>query len=179
MIFIPYSKVVYISEYSTEEVRRLLSEKFSIALKSDESDENNGWLDYMFMAYEGTIGDCDFEIIERKMGNDVFTLSIIGTIEVNSNKTVLKAKIIFNHNYWFGLLIIFLITGSLATGVYIASRIIGELNTGFWSLLNFNLFAYSVSLIAYHIKRIRMNYTIVNLLNATKLKCLRNSKLYK
>jgi hypothetical protein len=82
---------------------------------------------------------------------------------------MIETKIIFNSNYWLSFLVIFLITGALATGIYFASILTGKLNPAIWNLLEINLIVYFGSLVFYHIKKFRINGLLITLLKAKKV----------
>ena len=86
-----------------------------------------------------------------------------------TESTKIMTKVVFNYTAWILLSIFATVTLSLATGIYMFSRITGELNPAFWGLLKFNLFVYCIYLIAYHFKKFRNNRFFKVMLNAEKL----------
>lgn len=82
-------------------------------------------------------------------------MKINGQLLQETEYTKIMTKVIFNYSAWILLTIFALITLSLAAGIYLFSRITGELNPAFWGLLKFNLFIYVIYLIAYHFKKFR------------------------
>ncbi len=169
MILIPYSKVNFETKHSKEETKRLLSAKFGIEMQSDSSNGIKNYFKNMLKGYKGVIGESNFEIIQKKVGQDIFTLSVIGKIKSDNESTKIETKIIFNSSFWTSFIFIAMITGALATGIYLSSRLSGELNPAFWSLLEINLIVYVGSLIFYQIKKYKMNGLLMNLLNAKKV----------
>ena len=169
MILIPFSKINFKTDYSIDKVKRLLSEKFGIDIQSDKSNQVRNSFKNMIKGYKGEIGENNFEIIQKKLGKDPFKIAVTGQFESDSDSTNIQMKIMLNSNFWMSFVIFGMITGSLAGGIYLFSRISGELNPAFWSLVGMNLMFYLGALIFYQIRKFEMNRLLTKLLDAKKV----------
>lgn len=146
MILIPYSKVNYRTEHSIEETKQILLDKF----KSEIVGNN-------------------FEIIEDRIGQHGWTMNISGQIFQEQDHTKIMSKVTFNYSAWILFFLIAILTLGLAAGIFIYSRISGELDPRFWNLLEFNLFVYFLYLVVYQIKKYRIDKHFIRILSAVKI----------
>jgi hypothetical protein len=165
MILIPYSKVNYTAKHSIEEIKLIISEKTGIKLEYDNSKRKK----YFFGKYKGEIVGDNFEIIERQIGQDVWTLKIYGQLLQENDFTRIITKVVFNYSAWILFFIIGLFTFGLAGGIYLFSTISGALNPIIWDILKTNLIFYFIYLTAYHFKKFRHDRFLRKILSAERI----------
>ncbi len=166
MILIPYSKTSYRTNHSIDAIKDLLVENAGINTGNDNSIINKN----LFSRYKGEISGNDFKIIEKQIGKDIWTLRIKGQLKSEKEKTNVTTVVILNYTSWILFLIISLFNLGLITGIFIYSRISGELNPIVWDLLLGNLFFYIIYLTVYHLKKYRNDKFLRKILDAEKIK---------
>ena len=138
MILIPFCKVNLISTLSESEIKEILSEKFRIEINEDNEKENSKKRGYtIFKKYKGQIKNETFEIAERMSGQDIWTLNIKGKLKSDSNSTIITCVITLNYTTWIYLILFALVALSLGLGIFLFSKISGELNPAFWTTIYF------------------------------------------
>lgn len=166
MILIPYSKINYRTKHSIEETKRLISKETGIQIDTDKPKGESNF----FRKHKGKIVGDTFELIEKKIGKDVWTLKVNGQLLHENESTKILTKVVFNYTAWIFFIVIATITLSLAAGIYLFSKLSGELNPAFWGLLKFNLFVYVIYVIAFHFKKYRNDKFLTRILSAEKIK---------
>ena len=146
MILIPYSKVNYRTEHSIEETKEILLDK-----------------------YEVEIVDNKFKIVESRIGQHGWILNVTGQLLDEQEYTKIMTKVTFHYSAWILFFLIAVFTLGLAGGIYIYSRISGELDSRFWNLLEFNLFVYFLYLVVYQTKKYIINKYFIRILSAVKI----------
>ena len=152
MILIPYSKNSYRTSHSINETKGLLVEYTGIKMDNDNSKTNKN----LFAKYKGEIIGNDFEIIEKQTGKDIWVLRIKGQLLSKNEETNIRTIVILNYTSWILFLIISFVNLGLMAGIYLYSKISGELNPVIWDLLMANLFFYGIYLAAYHLRTTEM-----------------------
>ena len=152
MILIPYSKVIMRSDFSSEKIKNIISEKYAIQINEEEDnvEEKNNSTD-----------NEEFEIIRKASGKDIWSIKLKGKLKKENKSTIIETHISLYYTTWIHITTFLLITSSISAGIYLVSRITNELNSGFWSLQYFNLLLYIGTLIIFQIKKYRLSKSLM------------------